>query len=145
MKYKNIKSVAHNIGHSFLSDMNARTQDGRYVIVPRLLFQTAEKARVWRVTIDLASGAIDPAEVATAEVRDAVEYYARWLPEMLASQNVEPKVVVGAKLSIDFDYARRRETQYDPAETAQEFVCTVELTDDRGSVHRGHPTNWWRS
>ena len=145
MKYKNIKSVAHNIGHSFLSDMNARSQDGRYIIVPRLLFQTAEKGQIPRVTIDLVTGAIDPIEVATAELRDAVEYYVRWLPGMLTSQSVEATAVKGAKLSIDFDYSRRRETLYDPAESAQEFACTVELTDDRGSVHRGHPTNWWRA
>ena len=144
MKYKNIKSVAHNIGHSFLSDMNALSQDGRYIIVPRLLFQAAEKARATRVTIDLVNGVIKPAEAATAEVREAVGYYVRRLPELLASQNVDPTAVKGATLSIEFDYSRRRGTQYEPAEDAPEFACTVALTDDRGSVHRGHPTNWWR-
>ena len=143
MKYKNIKSVAHNIGHSFLSDMNGVMDDGHYVIVPRVLFHVAEQEGVSDVRIDLLTGTIDPPAVATAQVQEAVGHYVRRLPELLTSQSVLPAAVVGATLTIVFDYSRRRETISQPKETAQEFACTVELSDDRGCVHVGRPANWW--
>jgi hypothetical protein len=143
MKYKNIKSVAHNIGHSFLSDMNAVESGGRYTIVPELLFRAAERERVREVRVDLLNGEIQPESVALPEVRGAVGYYVRWLAELLTSQNVLPSAVTGAVLVIQFDYSRRRQARYEPELEIPEFACTVEITDDRGEVHPGHPNNWW--
>ena len=145
MKYKNIKSVAHNLGHSFLSDMNAVGSGGRYVIVPELLFRAAERGHVPQVRVDLLRGAVEPPSVALPEVQEAVGYSVSRLPELLTSQNVAPSAVTGATLTIEFDYSRRRQAQYRPEAAIPEFACVVELTDDRGQVHRGRPNNWWYS
>ena len=143
MKYKNIQSVAHNIGHSFLSDMNATGSGSQYTIVPELLFRAAERQRVSSVSIDLRSGEIRPDSIALPEVRDAAVSYARWLPDLLASQQVDPGAVTRAVLILEFDYSRRRQSRYTPEVGIPEFACTVEIADDRGTVHRGYPTNWW--
>jgi hypothetical protein len=143
MKYKNIKSVAHNVGHSFLSDMNAVGSGSRHTIVPELLFRAAERECVREVRVNLLSGEIQPESVALPEVREAVNHYVRWLTELLASQNVSPSAVTGAVLGIQFDYSRRRQARYQPEMVIPEFACAVEITDDRGEIHRGHPNNWW--
>lgn len=145
MKYKNISTVAHNLGHSFLSITNAVGSGRRYAIVPELLFRTAEDTGVVRVRIDLLTGEVEPDAVAVPQVREAVGYYVQKLPRMLSSQNVSPTAITAATLTIDFDYSRRRQAKHHPEATIPEFACVVELTDDRGEVHRGEPDNWWHA
>jgi hypothetical protein len=145
MKYRNIKSVAHNIGHSFLSDMNAVGSGGRYTIVPELLFRAAEREAVPFVRVDLLAGTVEPPSLALPEVREAVGYYVRRLPELLATQNVTPSAVTGARLTIEFDHSQRRVARYHPEVSIPEFTCVVELTDDRSAIHHGRPDNWWYS
>lgn len=144
VKYKNIKSVAHNLGHSFLSDMNAAMIRGQYVFIPQRLFAAAAAAHVSHIVIDFVTGQIAPDTVRSPELHAAVSYYAESLQRLLESQNVSPNAVVGARMTIDIDYSRTREARYPPAESIPEFACTVTLTDDRGKVHTGAPTNWWR-
>jgi hypothetical protein len=143
MKYKNIKSVAHNIGHSFLSDMNAVMSGSRYTIVPELLFRASEREHVREVRINLLTGEIQPESIALPEVQEAVGHYVRGLAELLISQNVSLDAVTGAVLVIQFDYSRQRQARYQPEVLIPEFACEVEITDDRGEIHRGHPNNWW--
>ena len=143
MKYKNIKSVAHNIGHSFLSDTNAAMKESRYTIVPEELFARAARTQVPEVKIDLLTGDMEPNELRTPELEQAIQHFVRWLPSMLTSQNVAPEAVRSATLKLAFDYGRVRESKYHPERSVQEFVCTVEFTDDRGVVHRAHPDHWW--
>jgi hypothetical protein len=144
VKYKNIKSVAQNLGHSLLSDMNAATIRGHYMFVPQRLFAAATAARVGRIAIDFFRGQVAPDIVRSPELQTAVTQYAESLPRMLESQNVNANAVVGARMTIDLDYEHTREARYAPAEAIPEFTCTVELTDDRGVVDIGTPANWWR-
>jgi hypothetical protein len=144
VKYKNIKSVAHNLGHSFLSDMNAASVRGEYVFVPQRMFAAAAAAHAEHIAIDFVTGQIAPDAIRSPELHAAVQQYAEILPRLLESQNVSPTAILGARLTIDLDYSRTREARYAPAETIPEFTCIVELTDDRGVVHVGTPTNWWR-
>ena len=143
VKYKNIKSVAHNLGHSFLSDMNAVGEGSRYVIVPARLFEIAARARLPVVRIDFLARRVEPPEVRVPEVEQAVSLYANWLPHLCSSQNVSPETVVAATLTLTFDYERVRRTKYHPVVEIQEFVCDVTITDDRGVVHRASPDHWW--
>lgn len=143
MKYKNIKSVAHNLGHSFLSDTNATGERSSWTIVPELLFAEAARRQEPEVRIDFLTGEISPAALAIPEVKRSVEHYGRWLPALLESQSIEATSVVAAALTIRFDYSRTRRTQYHPVREIQEFSCLVELRDDRGVVHRAEPDHWW--
>ena len=144
MKYKNLKSVAHNFGHSFLSDMNAVSLDGRYTVVPELLFQAAREAKEPRITIDFLREEVEPAALRFPALLRAVQTYRGTLPKLLESQNVDPAAVREARLALEFDFAGTRPGKYYPHDEVPAFVCVVELADDRGVVHRGMPTNWWR-
>src|SRR5262245_182920 len=127
MKYKRIQGVAHNLGHSFLSDSNAVMRDGVYTIVPFVLFKAARTAAVPRVDIDLVNETIEPVELSLPELKQSVAFYRTWLPQLLQSHGVEPSVIRAATIAIVFDYSRDRHTQYAPAESIPEFVCTVSL------------------
>jgi hypothetical protein len=144
-KYKNLKSVAHNLGHSFLSDMNAVGEGSEYVIVPRRLFRAAAAERIPQVRIDFVQQQIEPAAACIPELVEATHVYARWLPRLLESQSIAADAVHEATLTLDFDYLRSRRATYDPEEIIQEFRCTVALRDDRGTEHVGEPSNWWRA
>jgi hypothetical protein len=144
VKYKNIKSVAHNLGHSFLSDMNAVDVRGQYTIVPELLFADAKRGHEREVRIDLMARSIEPASLSTPPVQASVANYARMLFDLCANQNVDAQAIRRAVLTITFDYERRRTTPYEPESAVQEFVCTVVIEDDRGVLHCATPDHWWK-
>jgi hypothetical protein len=143
VKYKNIKSAAHNLGHSFLSDTNASLLDGKYTIVPKLLFEEAARGRTPKVAIDFLSGEIEPPELDQPWLRTAVEHYVRNLPDQLRSQNIDATAIRSVSFSLTFDFNRSRRTLYEPIQETQEFACTVEVRDDRGKVHLAEPDHWW--
>jgi len=144
VKYKNIKSVAHNLGHSFLSDMNASGVGGGYTIVPELLFAAAASEQVPEARIDFIARTITPESLASAVVQESVSDYARMLFRLCADQNVDASAIRTATLAIAFDYSRTRCTKYEPVACIQEFECTVEVVDDRGVLHRARPNHWWK-
>ena len=81
-KYKNIKSVAHNLGYSFLSDMNFVSTDQPLTMVPDALFKAARTAGAPLVRIDLIRGTVEPPAVATSAVLRAASNYTEWLPKL---------------------------------------------------------------
>ena len=62
-KYKNIKSVAHNLGHSFLSDMNLAGTWPDIVMVPDVIYQAARASGEPVVRIDFFQGTVEPSAV----------------------------------------------------------------------------------
>lgn len=145
MKYKHIKGVAHNLGHSFLSDTNAVMRDDVYTIVPAVLFRTATAARVSSVQLDFLQKTVNPPDLNSTELKQSLDHFQKWQPELLASHKVDPAIIRSATLRIAFDYTRTRRSQCDPIDEIPEFTCVVELTDDHGVTHMAKPKNWWRS
>jgi hypothetical protein len=143
-KYKNIKSVAHNIGHSFLSDMNMLGSGKGYVLVPEEIYFVAKAANEPVVRIDLITAEIEPAAIATPNIRESVEIYTRKLPELLVSQSVEPQMVRSALLELRFDFAHPGVSRSYPEVELPSVACTVSLDDDRGITHEASPKNWCR-
>jgi hypothetical protein len=141
-KYKNIKSVAHNLGHSFLSDMNLAGTWPAIVMVPDVIYQAARASEASLVRIDFFRGTVEPAAVATDLVREAVGHYARGLPSLLESQSVLPTMVTGAELTLHFDFDASRPARYVVGREVPAVECVVTLTDDRGIVHEGRPSHW---
>jgi len=67
-KYKVLKSVAHNLGHSYLSLMNY--VDGDYIV--EHLFRQARETGETRVEIDVLAGTIAPAVFQTPVLAESV-------------------------------------------------------------------------
>ena len=120
-------------------------RNGVYTIVPALLFQAATQQRIPSVQLDILQKTVNPPELDSSEVRQSLDHFQKWLPDLLASHQLEPAIIRSATLRIEFDYTRTRRTDSDPSEQIPEFRCMVELTDDRGVTHTGEPKNWWRS
>ena len=143
-KYKNIKSVAHNIGYSFLSDMNMLRSGRAFVLVPEEIYWVAKAANEPRVRIDLITGEVEPSAIATPNVTESAGNYARRLPELLARQSVEPQMVRSAFLELEFDFANPGVSRNEPSLELPNVRCKVVFDDDRGISHEAHPKNWCR-
>jgi len=143
-KYKVLGSVAHNLGHSFLSDMNGVPGRGvRWVIVPERIYEIARDRGLDRVEIDFLSGSIEPKDFATREVQKAVGGYRKSLPDIVNRQGAHPSMVRAVTLELQFDLGTVVHDPREPGRHLPSFECRVEILDDRGKVHSGVPRNWW--
>ncbi len=141
-KYKNIKSVAHNFGYSFLSDVNLGGTWPDIVMVPDVIYRAARASGEPLVHIDFFRGTVEPPAVASDIVLQAVGDYARGLPGLLESQSVLPAMVKKAELTLRFDFDSSRPALRAPGREVPSVECVVRLTDDRGVVHEGRPAHW---
>ena len=120
-------------------------RDDVYIIVPAVFFRTATAAHVPSVELDFLQKTVNPSELNSTELTQSLEHFRKWLPNFLASHQVDPVIIQSATLRLVFDYTRTRRSQYDPIDEIPEFICVVKLTDERGVIHVAEPKNWWRS
>lgn len=139
MKYKVIKSAAHNFGHSFVSAMNYRADD--YVMSH--LVRSALATGAAELRVDLHAGTAEPAELLPAPVRDSVDGYVGWLPALLASHRVASEAIVAGRMAVRLDLGRASDDVGFRDHVEVPFECVVALTDDRGRVHEGRTRGWW--
>ena len=83
MKYKNIYSAIHNLGHSFTSLMN--NVDGYYVIDELVGMHN----KGLDIEIDWLSRKFEPQQFASHRINESIGYWAGSLEKRLSSQNVE--------------------------------------------------------
>jgi hypothetical protein len=140
--YKALKSVAHDLGHSFLSDKN--TVDSFASYVPETLFALACAHALPRILIDFFKGTITPTVFAVGDVLKSVSLYKRALPRLVESQGASWDTVRGAGLELVFDLPGNPGAVTDPKAVTPSFKCSVHILDDRGVNHVGRPTNWCR-
>ena len=141
-KYKALKSVAHNLGHSFLSDMN--TVDSFKSYVPETLFALACDNDLPRVVIDFFNGTVTPTTFSVPDVLKSVSMYRKVLPQLVERQGASWDAVRGAGLELVFDLPTDPHAVLDRRPVTPSFKCSVHILDDRGVSHYGRPTNWCR-
>jgi hypothetical protein len=131
VKYKAIKSAAHNFAHSFVSSMNYVGDD--YVIGHLARAAVASGEPEFRV--DLLTGDAGPSAFLTEPVTSSLEWHVPWFGGLLKSQGVQMGAVREAAMRLRFDLSRLDVRGLKPAMVP--FECEVEITDDRGIVHVG--------
>ena len=136
MKYKVIKGVAHDFGHSFVSLMNNIADD--YVMDHLLRASVASGEPELRV--DLRTGAAEPAVLVVPLVRSSLDIHRAWLPGMLREHGVTLPMREAA-MSIRFDLSALRPPA--AGRVMVPLVCEVEITDDRGIIHVGTVRHQW--
>jgi hypothetical protein len=139
--YKVLKSVAHDLGESFLSDKNSVDSFKSYV--PERLFVLACDHALSRIQIDFFKGTITPTVFAVGDVLKSISLYKRALPRLVESQGASWDTVRGAGLELVFDLPSARAVDGGEPVTPS-FKCSVHILDDRGVSHVGRPTNWCR-
>src|SRR5438128_578834 len=85
MKYKNINSALHNLGHSFVSGMNYVDDDHVFYDLNRAV-QLVPNA----LALNFSTGATAPAEKCTPRILKALHYYRLDLARHLKSHNIDP-------------------------------------------------------
>ena len=137
-KYRVLKSVAHNIGHSFTSLMNFRGDD--YVMGH--LLNAARKSGISTLQVDLLSSEAKPRELLPPPVAASVESYTARFPELVRANGSELSFVARATLTVTFDASRTREVSGTPF-VESPYKCVVELVDHRGKDYGVTLTGWW--
>lgn len=138
--YKPLKSVAHNLGYSYLSLMN---HDGEDYVVEHL-FKTARRRGLSHVEIDVLNGSVSPTTMHTKPILESVAREKAYFPKFLASNRCSLDQVRSAVIKIDFCFADTRPSPNVPGLELAAYNCTVEITDDRGKVWVGKVPEWWR-
>ena len=139
--YKVLKSVAHDLGQSFLSETN--TVDSSKSYVPETLFALACTHSLPRVLIDFFNGTVTPTAFAVRDVLKSVSLYRKVLPQLVTNQGASWDTIRGAGLELVFDLPEDARA-LDPRTVKPSFKCSVHILDDRGIDHYGRPTNWCR-
>jgi hypothetical protein len=134
-RYKVLKGVAHNIGHSFTSLMNYADDD--YTMGHILRF--ARETRTDRLTIDFVTGTGKPAALLREPISGVPRWYTTRFWDLVASSGSDRSLVKVATLTIQYDLTKTLSGP--PAENP--YVCDVSIVDDRGKCYRAHFAGWW--
>jgi hypothetical protein len=121
MKYKNIRSMAHNWSHSFMSYMNYVDE----AVVCEELYALARQRRGERIVVSWVPQ--DPAAEATlpARTQKSLGFYRGGLEKHMLSHNVDPSAVRQFRTEIWVDSSHRMN------------VRAVAI-DDRGKGHEAY-------
>ena len=138
-RYKVLKSVAHSFGHSFTSLLNYRGDD--YVMGH--LLRRARALGEEALFVDILSGEAAPASLLVPEVRDSIDGYCEWFPQLVHSHRTTIDVVRSARMEIRFDLSIERPNRNHPSYVESPYVCRIELEDDRGKVWAAELRDWW--
>jgi hypothetical protein len=138
MKYDVIKTVAQNIGQSFVSPANSLA-DG---CVMNHLIRAAAASRKSELRVNVLTGDAWPAALVVPPVRDSLDIYVLFLPGMLRDRDIRMASVREATPSVRLDLSRLNVTG--PARQVRvPFECVVEITDDQGIIHLGTVRDGW--
>ncbi len=108
------------------------------------LARAAAASGASKLTVDLLTGAAQPASLLSPPVAESVQIHVRCFPKHLASEVVEIQHIRRAIMMIRFKLqgtvagAGRRPPWSVP------FECVVAIEDDRGKIHEGHVQDVWQ-
>lgn len=105
MKLKNIKSLSHNLSHSYVSFENY--VDGEFVF--KELRELALKANGEKISIYWLYPKNKVVPLFSDRITKSIEYYKLWLPKLLAQHELEALVI--AELRTDIYLAPNRQLE----------------------------------
>ena len=103
-RYKVLKSVAHNIGHSFTSLMNYADDD--YVMGHILRF--ARSTGRDTLTLDFARREAGPPELLAPPISEVPARYTEWFWDLVQRHGSDRSLVQSATLTLRYDIATKR-------------------------------------
>jgi hypothetical protein len=139
VKYKNIRSAAHNFADSFASSLNYDAED--YIMSH--LARRALNAGYREFTVDLLSGRMSPPAMLSSSAGDNIARRVAVFPDQLRRQNVDPERIRQATMRLLFEDARASDDIGFPGYKEMPFDIWVTIVDDREKEHVGHIRRWW--
>jgi len=138
-RYKVLKSVAHNIGHSFTSLMNYSGDD--YVMGH--ILRLARKTSWDTLRIDFVSGEASPPALLVDPIADVPARYVNFFWDLVSRHGSDRSLVKVAVLTLQFDLTTRRPLFRDPRFIESPYICDVLITDNRGKDYTAQFKAWW--
>jgi hypothetical protein len=133
-RYKVLKGVAHNIGHSFTSLMNYARDD--YSMGHILRF--ARETGLSEVTIDFVTGQGRPSSLLRDPISELPAWYTKMFWNMVKSSGSDRSLVKAATLTLRYDLTKSRSF---PVESP--YICEVSIQDNRDKIYAAHFEGWW--
>ena len=107
MKLKNIKSLSHNLSHSYVSFENY--VDGEFVF--KELKEMAVKAKGEKVSIHWLCPDTKVVPLFSKRINKSIEFYKNWLPKLLSQHELDNSVITELRTDIFLAPNRQIEVQ----------------------------------
>jgi hypothetical protein len=137
-KFKVLKSVAHNLGHSFTSLMNYADDDYAMGHILRFARETGRDT----LQINLVTGEASPQALLANPIAELPARYSRFFRDLVKRQGSDPSLVTCATLVLHYDLKVERPLR-GMDHTESPYVCDVRITDTRGKIYNAHFDGWW--
>lgn len=136
-RFKVLKGVAHNIGHSFTSLMNYSGDDYSMGHILRLARETGLDT----LTLDFLTSEGQPTALLRKPISGLPNWYTKMFWHMVTSSGSDRALVDSATLTLRYDLQR---SAPDPqSEMIQNpYTCDVFIRDCRGKTYTAHFEGW---
>lgn len=140
MGLKSLKSVGHNLAHSYLSMMTYL--EGNFVV--EHIFIIAKDSQEPNIKIDVKNMRIEPGVYNVPVLLLSLVYLKENFIRLLSSEKLTINHVIDAYIYIDFDLNKTKLSKTVPNLELPSYNCTVEITDLNNKHHRANVVEWWR-
>jgi len=137
-RFKVLKGVAHNVGHSFTSLMNYSGDDYSMGHILRFARKTGSNT----LTIDLLTGSGTPASLLKAPISDLPDRYSKMFLHLVKSSGSDRELIQSATLTLIYDLSRSKPSPL-VGESLSPYTCNVSIVDVRGKNYTAHFSDWW--
>jgi len=138
-QYKVLKSIAHNLGHSFTSLMNYYYND---YIMGHLLARARETG-LSELKLDFIRKTAEPKDLNVPPISESVNNYFESFPDFVQKSGSHLKYISSANMTISYDLNVYRPLDGVLQLTASPYKCYVEIIDDRGKAYTAQFKGWW--
>ena len=136
-RFKVLKGVAHNIGHSFTSSMNYAIDDHTIGHVLRLARESGKNT----LEIDFMTGTGVPRELLQEPIAEVPLNYTNRFWQLVQSSGSDRSLVKSAKLRLKYDLEKTLTGSNGKA--LSQYDCEVSIVDIRDKNYSAHFHDWW--
>lgn len=139
-RMKMLKSIAHNVAHSYLSLMNYI--DGEYTV--ERLFQIAKESKQTEISIDILQQSIKPLVYETKNIKTSLIYLKNSLESLLSSEKIPLVNIQSAIIRISFDLQQTKLSSNVSGLELPKYKCISEIIDVNGRIYTKEVVEWWK-
>ncbi|OQX56136.1 MAG: hypothetical protein B5M53_02990 [Candidatus Cloacimonas sp. 4484_209] len=138
-RLKVLKSVAHNLGHHYLSLMN----DGEHMDIETHIFHIVRDTNEPHIFIDVMKCYIEPEVFRTKVILDSLIRLKSFLKYLVERQGLTMDKVKSATMRIRYEF---KNIQISKKSTSGDipYDCIVEIIAVNGKKFIGKVEEWWR-
>jgi hypothetical protein len=137
-RFKVLKGVAHNIGHSFTSLMNYSVDDYSMGHILRFARETGLNT----LTIDFVTGEGHPAGLLRDPISELPRWYTKMFWDLVMRAGSDRALVQSATLILNYDLQRSLSRLHSEIPQSP-YTCDVSIFDVRGKSYCAHFEGWW--